>query len=277
MMNILEKIQASYDGLPKRKKKIADFLLEHWTDAAFMSTRAIARELGVSESLVVQFCTSLGYSGFQEVKEQLKERTHTQMGRFARLQSIDHDETAQTRSVRLDMENIQELVIRNAPEELHAVADLLLYAERIYTAGVRNAGAMAALFSIHLNELRGNALFLGNMMDCEMDYLRNASERDTLVVFSFPSYSSRTIELAEYAAVHTDIHIIAVTDSLRSPLAKYAEHTLLVRQKAAAFYASQVGTLGLINILMSLLVEKLGEAAYGNLVEQDRLDAIKNK
>ena len=64
MESILDQIKNTYSGLSKGQKSIADFILNHYEEAAYMTASRIGRETGVSESTVVRFATELGYSGF---------------------------------------------------------------------------------------------------------------------------------------------------------------------------------------------------------------------
>lgn len=69
--DILENIHYNYENLPKQLKKIADFLTFNLQDAIFYSISELAGKLEMSESAIVRFSKSLGYSGFPELKKEL--------------------------------------------------------------------------------------------------------------------------------------------------------------------------------------------------------------
>ena len=58
--------------LTKTQKLIAKYVLDNSADACFMTSTDIADTLGVSESSVVRFSRSLGYSGFMEFQKSLR-------------------------------------------------------------------------------------------------------------------------------------------------------------------------------------------------------------
>ena len=59
-------------NLTKTQKMIAKYILDHSADACFMTSTEIALKLGVSESSVIRFSRSLGYSGFMDFQKALR-------------------------------------------------------------------------------------------------------------------------------------------------------------------------------------------------------------
>ena len=59
--SILNKIDALYSKLSKGQKKIADYIMESYDKAAFMTAARLGETVGVSESTVVRFATELGF------------------------------------------------------------------------------------------------------------------------------------------------------------------------------------------------------------------------
>ena len=51
---------------------IANYILENSSDACFMTSTEIAMKLGVSESSVIRFSRSLGFSGFMDFQKALR-------------------------------------------------------------------------------------------------------------------------------------------------------------------------------------------------------------
>ncbi len=58
--------------LTKTQKVIAGFILDHSSDACFMTSTEIAARLGVSESSVIRFSRSLGFQGFMDFQKSLR-------------------------------------------------------------------------------------------------------------------------------------------------------------------------------------------------------------
>ena len=59
-------------NLTKTQKMIAKYILDHSADACFMTSTEIALKLNVSESSVIRFSRSLGFSGFMDFQKMLR-------------------------------------------------------------------------------------------------------------------------------------------------------------------------------------------------------------
>ena len=59
-------------NLTKTQKMIAKYVLDNSSDACFMTSTEIALKLGVSESSVIRFSRSLGFTGFMDFQKALR-------------------------------------------------------------------------------------------------------------------------------------------------------------------------------------------------------------
>lgn len=65
--------------LTKTQQTIAEFILDHSGDACFMTSTEIAARLKVSESSVIRFARSLGYTGFMDFQKNLRKEFQNQV------------------------------------------------------------------------------------------------------------------------------------------------------------------------------------------------------
>jgi len=70
--DLMSKIKNNFHKFSKGQKLIAQFIIEHYDKAAFMTAAKIADRVDVSESTVVRFASSLGYSGYPEMQKALQ-------------------------------------------------------------------------------------------------------------------------------------------------------------------------------------------------------------
>ena len=71
--DILAKIQAQMSELSKGQKLIANYILEYYDKAAFMTASKMGKTVGVSESTVVRFAVELGFDGYPAMQKALQE------------------------------------------------------------------------------------------------------------------------------------------------------------------------------------------------------------
>ena len=68
---LFTKIHEAYDALPKKQKKIADYISTNIQEVIFYSISELAETLGTSEAAVVRFAQYFGYSGYPELRKVL--------------------------------------------------------------------------------------------------------------------------------------------------------------------------------------------------------------
>lgn len=67
-----DRIQERYEQLTPGYRKLADFVMDHTTKVAFMTTAELARQVGVDPATVVRFSQELGYSGYRELSDEIQ-------------------------------------------------------------------------------------------------------------------------------------------------------------------------------------------------------------
>lgn len=75
-MSFQSRIRQAQPGFSKSFNRLADFLLDSYTEAAFMTATELARTLELDAATVVRFSQHLGYAGYpqllREIQEQVK-------------------------------------------------------------------------------------------------------------------------------------------------------------------------------------------------------------
>lgn len=67
-MDIISTIKEKYSGLTRKQKQIADFMLDHIERMSFLTLRELSKETGITPMTILNTCTALGYSSFNEMK-----------------------------------------------------------------------------------------------------------------------------------------------------------------------------------------------------------------
>ncbi len=73
-MNYEERIRKERTTMSKSFAKLADFLLDSYVEAAFMTASELAHALDLDAATVVRFSQNLGYLGFPELQREIRER-----------------------------------------------------------------------------------------------------------------------------------------------------------------------------------------------------------
>ena len=71
-MEILKRIEDTYPKMTRKQKKIADYMVEHAENMAFITLRELSREVEITEITILNMCKALGYESFNEVKYEFR-------------------------------------------------------------------------------------------------------------------------------------------------------------------------------------------------------------
>ncbi len=74
-----ERIRENYDELTPGFRKLADFIMNHTLDVAFLTATRLSRRVGVDPATVVRFSQELGYSGYRELSLEIKSYVRDQV------------------------------------------------------------------------------------------------------------------------------------------------------------------------------------------------------
>ena len=101
----------------------------------------------------------------------------------------------------------------------------------------------------YLNLILDNVNIIAYGISDIFEQMINVSENDLVIGIGFPRYAARTIEALTFAQ-NRGAKVVAITDSLLSPLAAKADYTLIAQSNMASFVDSLVAPLSVINALI---------------------------
>ncbi len=252
MEAILNIIDAKYSSLSKGQRRIADYLMDSYNEAAFMTAAKLGEQVGVSESTVVRFAYALGLDGYPELQEGLQEIVRhrlTSVQRIRLAESIPQEEMLKT-VLTADMNNIRATIDMLDNDSFLGAVNAILKARRVYVLGIRSAMALAQFFTYYLDYVCDNVMFVNGAVQDIHERMLRVSAEDVCFGISFPRYSSRTVDAMKYAKMK-GATIVALTDQSNSPVAAIADYTLCARSDIASFADSLVAPLSLLNAIIA--------------------------
>jgi DNA-binding MurR/RpiR family transcriptional regulator len=265
--------------LTKTSRLIGEYILDHETDACFMTSTEIAAKLEVSEASVIRFARALGYSGYMEFQKNLRKSHTERLGRISSAVAVPY-ERLQASMASSDENYIQQFlmntetnitsVIKNNPQEaFDGAIELLLKARRKYIVASRANTGVASYLNLLLRHQLPDVIPTWESSVNVIDHMCDISSEDCVILFSFPRYSEmdrQALELAEDAGAS----IIVITDRPSAPLAAFATVLLTVDVDTNTFFNSYVGVQLVMEILMAGLSRQVGDATAEKLQRIDR-------
>ena len=252
--DMIQRLNLSGSRLSKSHRRIAEYILQHYDKAVFMTAAKLGEMVIVSESTVVRFAVALGYEGYPELQQALQELVRhrlTATQRFEMSSDISQEEVLST-VLKADMQNIRSTIdgIDNAAF-LRAV-QVISGARRIYILGLRSAAPLAQFAGYYLHYIFDDVRVVAAGSTDVFEAISRIEASDVLLGISFPRYSSRTIEAMSFARSR-HAQVIGLTDGPMSPLHEVADICLSMRTDMASFVDSMAAPMSVINALIVAL------------------------
>ena len=251
--DILAVIQENLHTFSKGQKKIANFILESYDKAAFMTASRLGKRVGVSESTVVRFAAELGYDGYPDMQKSLQKMIRNRLTSVQRIEVTNDrlgDQDLLSMVLQSDIEKIRQTLEELDRAAFDRAVDTIVAAKKIYIIGVRSSAALASFLYFYCNLIFENVALVSASTSSEIfESLLRVGPGDVVIGVSFPRYSSRTVQAMSFAR-DRGADTVAITDSEASPLAPICRHTLRARSDMASFVDSLVAPLSLVNALL---------------------------
>ena len=262
------RIEEKYRDLSKGQKRVAEYVLDNYDKAVFLTAARLGEVVGVSESTVVRFATQLGYKGYPEFQKALEELVRNRLNSIQRMKvtygRISQSQILET-VLQSDIEKIKQPLNGIDHLAFNQAIDTILNARKIYVLGIRSCAPLAAFMSFYLNLLCDNVIAVNTNSSSEIfEQLIRIGEEDVIIGISFPRYSQRTLKALEFASKRK-AKIITLTDSVHSPINIYSSCNLIARSDMASIVDSLVAPLSVVNALIVALCMKKQEEVIGTL------------
>lgn len=260
MEHLFGKIEKLRGKLSKGQSRIANYIEEHYDKAAFMTASKLGETVGVSESTVVRFAVEIGYDGYPKLQKAMQELIKD------KLTSVQRIEVTSTRFgdadilesvLNQDIEKIKRTTEEVSHDDFNEAVKAIVKAKNIYIFAVRSSSALASFLGYYFDLIFGNVRVVSTTSKIEIyEKLLHINENDVIIGISFPRYSKTAVEGMNFAK-DRKASVIAITDSMISPLVEPADHVLLASSDMASIVDSLVAPLSLINaLIVATVLEK---------------------
>jgi len=239
-----------------------------------MTAAKIGETVDVSESTVVRFASSIGYSGFPELQKALQVLIKNKLITVQRI-GLDDDiindaDKLHKKIIKNEMNNMRSLYESIDTKSLDKATEIILNASKVYILGLRTSSTLSNYLGFYLDVILDNVKVLNNSgVNSLYEEIIKVKETDVLIVISYPRYSKITIDATKFIKGR-NAKIVAVTDTEASPIHSLADVSLLAKSNIVSFIDSLVVPLCMINNLITniSLREKDDIVEYYNRLEQ---------
>lgn len=228
--NPLSKIKSVYPNLFAKGQRIASVILRDPNKVIYQSIKELATECSTSESSIVRFCKTLGYSGYNELKLELA-MCNFEIEAYNDLISEEKTSQSTIESITRDIFANTSALLQKLPSVLdysaieHVISDIM-EAKLLLINGYIYSGQVAVPFCERIKTLGIPALLAWDTLAMR----QNSILVDSTSVALFLSHSGASKDSVENAqqCKKNGAKIIVLTTSDHSPLAKEADILLTI-------------------------------------------------
>lgn len=120
-MDIIARIEEVYPRMTKKQKQLADYMVSHTGEMAFITLKELSKEVGITEITVLNMCRTMGYASFNEVKYEF--RKHLNQNRSIGFYRAN--EYVNTAVLDYELEHKEKVIVEICREEVQLVEELV--------------------------------------------------------------------------------------------------------------------------------------------------------
>jgi DNA-binding MurR/RpiR family transcriptional regulator len=265
-------------SLTRAERRVAGALLANYPTAGLATVAQLAGEAKVSDPTVVRLVSKLGYEGYAAFQRALLREVESRMrSPLAMLPD---------RRRQLRRRDLYGRFMRNAGDGIEAAMGLVLPADfeaavdlltdprrRVNCVGGRFSRFLAAMLRAHLCQLRRHTAVIDGTYSDMIDSLVEIDRHDVVVVFDYRRYQEDVVAFAGEAH-EAGAAIVLMTDPWKSPIAAFADVTLIAPVEVLSPYDTMVPAMAQVEALVAACVARLADRARGRL---RRLEALRRR
>lgn len=257
--DLLKTIEEKMPTFSKGQRAIANYILEHYEKAAYLTASKLGSFVNVSESTVVRFANELGFDGYPELQRALQEMIRTKLTSLQRIEVANDligDGDLLTKVLMSDVDKIRHTLENIDADAFNEAVDKIIGARTIYIMGVRSSSMLAGFMDYSFRLMFDNVKLIQTTSGSELfEQIMQIGREDVMIAISFPRYSKRIINAVDFAS-SAGANVISLTDSEFSPIAEHADQLLVAETDMAAFVDSLAAALSVIDAIVIAVSRK---------------------
>jgi DNA-binding MurR/RpiR family transcriptional regulator len=266
-----DRIREIYVHLSPGYRRIADFLLNRYQEAAFMTAAEVGRASDVDTTLVVRFAQRLGYPGFPELIDDIQADVKRDLR--AVYESAPDDNTPAgvlRRTLIQDRNNLEYVLLHMDSATIQKVVDLLDTAPRVFATGEGSLTYLAEAFTARLLLLGTPAHTLSSELSGQAGIAVSVRSGDVFVGLGYTPVAvgvAAILKLARQSGAQT----IGIVESPTNPVAAAAQHVILAPAGTVGIMPSWTALAAVLHGLVQGLTLRRIDMATSWVMDTDRL------
>lgn len=254
--NFLQRIGEAQAVFSPKQRVLADYMVHHYLSLAYVTVSELAQRAGVSGTTVVRFVYSLGYDGFADFMDALREeidRTQREKDPGMSRYTFDRNDYAFPRDAfraifTLEIKIMEDTLAAIDEKDFERAVEAILRAPDLVIAawGSNKAHSQAAAFAFEVLHPRVHKIEELGLSEAAL--LRSLPKEAAALVFSSPRYPTATQEILKVLK-ERGVYVIGFSDSVLSPILPFCDVLFQVPEEYVTFIDTNAAYMAFIHAL----------------------------
>lgn len=257
---VMETIITQLDSLTPKGKTLGQFIIQNPRQAVFMTTKELSAACKVSEATVVRFVSQLGYGGYSDFLQALRDIVDTGLTLPDRIDlpgpALPGTELLH-RVLLEEMTNIKQIYESLDLKVLASFVGHLADSSSVYVIGSRLSFTFAYYLGWSLYKVRSDVHILKGSDSTSIDVLTHAAPDSLVIIIATSRYPNELIRLGKVVR-RLGLTLLVMADSALCPLIQFAHQSLIVPSKSIPFIGHPTAISCMINYLVIALARQRG-------------------
>lgn len=255
---IIKGISRQLDALTPKGKILGNYIIQNPRKAVFMTTKELSDACGVSEATVVRFVGQLGFGGYGEFLQALRDFVDSDLSLPDRVDlpgmkgpgtDLFH------RVVFEEMNNLRQFYETIDMSVLTRFVDHLHDSPGIYVIGSRISFTFAYYLGWALTKVRKGVHILKGSDSTTIDWLTNAPDESLALIIATSRYPNELIRIGKVAR-RLQHSVLLITDNSLCPVIPFANLSLVVPSRSIPLIGYPTTISCILNYLVLELVNR---------------------
>jgi DNA-binding MurR/RpiR family transcriptional regulator len=266
--SIESRIAECYDELSEIDQRLADVILSAPGQLAMQTATELATTAQVSKATATRFFQKLGYASYDDARAIARA---AQVGGSPLYLQDRGRKNARTKLDDVIQEHLQHEVENLAntyrsldTRVLNEVVDAVAHARRVVIIGYRHSHTVATMIRRELIQVRSDVVLLPAPGDTIGEYLGDLTAKDMVIIIGLrrrvPAVGFAAVALAE-----AGVPILYMSDVIAGKPARLARWVIRCHTDGLMLFDSKVGMTAVVNLICSLVAERLLERDNNHL------------
>ncbi|WP_245809268.1 MurR/RpiR family transcriptional regulator [Desulfamplus magnetovallimortis] len=270
----IRNIMGRMDELTPKAKILGKYIVQNPGKVVLMTTKQLAEACGTSEATVVRFANGVGYKGYGDLQQSLKDFVSTGVNLPDRSDMEKmRQEPGIDRLHRVVFEELSELRLLYEMIDVNIMNDFvsqMIASHDIYIVGSRISYAFAYYMGWAMTKVRKGISILKGSDSTAIDTLSNAPDDSLVVLVATTRYPNELIKISKLTR-RLGHKLLVITDSSTSPVIQFADLALVVPLKSVPFIGTPSNMLCVIKYIVQEVAAGQGEMLK---IHQERVEQI---